>query len=180
MRVIAGLYKGRRLCTPKGNWLRPTTDRNREFLFSYLGNWVEEVRILDLFAGIGSLGIEALSRGASSATFVDASYQAVQLLRKNLAWVHQPTQVFIEDAKAFLKKTALPVDIIFADPPYSFSEFADLMQIIQDRHLLSGPGLLVHEAGRKNRVEHPSGFRAVKRKPLGDTLITIYEIVYES
>lgn len=80
MRVISGAFKGRRLHTPKGDWLRPTSDRTREFIFSYLGNYVPNSRVLDLFAGTGGLGIEALSRGAAQATFVDVSAQAVTII----------------------------------------------------------------------------------------------------
>src|SRR6185436_9956432 len=84
MRVIAGAYKGRRLVAPKGTETRPTSDRVREALFSILGDRVDDARVLDLFAGSGALGIEALSRGAEQATFVDNAPPAIAALRRNL------------------------------------------------------------------------------------------------
>jgi len=84
MRVITGLYKGHRLFVPSGNKIRPTTDRTREFLFSYLGDMIKDAYLLDLFAGSGSVGIEALSRNAAQVIFVDNSHRACEFIKKNL------------------------------------------------------------------------------------------------
>jgi 16S rRNA (guanine966-N2)-methyltransferase len=179
MRVIAGIYKGRKLYTAKGDWLRPTSDRNREFLFAYLGNLIEEARVVDLFAGTGSLGIEALSRGASSATFVDAAFAAIQVLRKNLQFVEQPTLVCRQDAQVFLHQSVPPAEFIFADPPYEFTDFAALMELIRARRLLAPNGWLVYESGTRSQPVSAPAFTIVKEKKLGDTLITIYRLNHE-
>jgi 16S rRNA (guanine966-N2)-methyltransferase len=120
VRVIAGRFGGRRLSAPKGARTRPTADRVRESLFSILGD-VEGARVLDLFAGSGALGIEALSRGAASATFVDSSPAAVRAVRDNLAALEQPADVRRADARAFLRtarKAGREYDLVFLDPPY--------------------------------------------------------------
>src|SRR3954447_19373138 len=102
MRVVAGAYKGRRLHAPRGRRTRPTSDRVREALFSILGD-IEGTRVLDLFAGSGALGIEALSRGASEAVFVDKSRRAGEAIRANLkALGDLPAAVRVEDALAYL------------------------------------------------------------------------------
>jgi 16S rRNA (guanine966-N2)-methyltransferase len=122
MRVVAGEFKGRRLAAPKGAGTRPTADRVREALFSILGP-VDGLVVLDLFAGSGALGIEALSRGAASATFVDSDRRAVTAVRANLAAAGVEAAVHHRDAIAFLGDPALHEtaqnDLVFCDPPYS-------------------------------------------------------------
>ena len=119
MRVIAGDYKGRRLHAPPGTHVRPTPDRVREALFSILGDRVIDARVLDLFAGTGALGIEALSRGAESATFVDDDRDAVDAITRNLTEIGASGEVKRRDALAFLAQTPARFDLVFADPPYS-------------------------------------------------------------
>jgi 16S rRNA (guanine966-N2)-methyltransferase len=122
MRVIAGLYRGRRLKVPPGVRTRPTADRVREALFSILGD-VEDARVADLFAGSGALGIEALSRGASGATFVEHDAGAVGVLKFNLAalGIVEDVEVFEWDALRWLETVgdSLEFDVVFLDPPYS-------------------------------------------------------------
>jgi 16S rRNA (guanine966-N2)-methyltransferase len=119
VRVIAGAYKGRTLRAPPGRGTRPTSDRVREALFSILGD-VSDARVLDLFAGSGALGIEALSRGAAHATFVDSSRRAADAIRANLGAIGDPgAQVRVEDALSYLARADGTYDLVFADPPYS-------------------------------------------------------------
>lgn len=121
MRVIAGAYGGRRLRAPTGADTRPTSDRVREALFSVLGERVAGARVLDLFAGTGALGIEALSRGASEATFVDSSLAAIRVLEANLAGLGITAQVHRADARAFTRtarRRPRQYDLVFLDPPY--------------------------------------------------------------
>jgi 16S rRNA (guanine966-N2)-methyltransferase len=120
MRIIAGEYKGRRLVAPPGTATRPTSDRVREALFSILGARVEDADVLDLFAGSGALGIEALSRGAQKATFVDNAPAALTTIRRNLEGVQGAT-VVRRDARAFLRdarENGRQYDLVFLDPPY--------------------------------------------------------------
>jgi 16S rRNA (guanine966-N2)-methyltransferase len=122
MRVIAGQYRGRRLKAPPGVRTRPTADRVREALFSILGD-VEDMRVVDLFAGSGALGIETLSRGAEHATFVESDHGAVGILKFNLAalGIVEGVEVFEWDVPRWLETVAgsLDFDLVFVDPPYS-------------------------------------------------------------
>jgi 16S rRNA (guanine966-N2)-methyltransferase len=122
MRVVAGTHRGRRLSAPPGLQVRPTSDRVREALFSILGP-VTGARVLDLFAGSGALGIEALSRGAGSAVFVDSDPVAAGAVRENLARLGLEAGVHRQDALAFLGRSppapGEAFDLVFLDPPYS-------------------------------------------------------------
>jgi len=122
MRVIAGRYRGQRLKTPPGVRTRPTADRVREALFSILGN-VEDLQVADLFAGSGALGIEALSRGAEHATFVEENHGAMGILRFNLAalGIVEGVEVFEWDVLRWLRTVdgQLAFDLVLVDPPYS-------------------------------------------------------------
>jgi 16S rRNA (guanine966-N2)-methyltransferase len=180
MRVISGAFKGRRLHTPKGDWLRPTSDRTREFIFSYLGNYVPNSVVLDLFAGTGSLGIESLSRGATQATFVDISYQSILIIKKNLELVQQKAEVHKREAIAFVQETRFKYDLIFADPPYRYSEGAGLLHTVRSQQILNAQGLCIFETSSRQPLPVVAGFRLLKEKNLGDTAIYFYEIAYES
>jgi 16S rRNA (guanine966-N2)-methyltransferase len=119
MRVVAGEYRGRRLQAPRGTSVRPTSDRVREALFSILGD-IEGLRVLDLFAGSGALAIEALSRGAASATLVENDRAALDAIRANLAPLEGANaEVVRADVLAWLGGRRGPFDLVFADPPYS-------------------------------------------------------------
>jgi 16S rRNA (guanine966-N2)-methyltransferase len=119
MRVVAGEYRGRRLQAPRGTSVRPTSDRVREALFSILGD-IEGLRVLDLFAGSGALAIEALSRGAASATLVENDRAALDAIRANLAPLEGANAEIVRaDALAWLGGRRGPFDLVFADPPYS-------------------------------------------------------------
>jgi 16S rRNA (guanine966-N2)-methyltransferase len=125
MRIVAGEFKGRRLVAPKGSSTRPTADRVREALFSILGP-VDGLVVLDLFAGSGALGIEALARGAERAVFVESDQKAVTAIHANLAAVGVEAPVHRREALAFLTDTGLHEtaqnDLVFCDPPYSSAE----------------------------------------------------------
>src|SRR5829696_2263003 len=121
MRIVAGQFRGRRLQAPHGTSVRPTSDRVREALFSILGD-VTGLRVLDLFAGSGALGIEALSRGAADAVFVESSRRAAEVVRENLRAVgEEDAPVRVESVQAYLRRASgqATYDLVFADPPYS-------------------------------------------------------------
>src|SRR5258705_10119522 len=121
MRVIAGRFKGRRLKTPTWEGLRPTSDKLRETLFNILAPRVAGARVLDLFAGTGALGIEALSRGAAHVTFVESDPLAIKAIEQNLAKTRFQGEVMSMDVFSYLDRRAhvKPFDIIIADPPYA-------------------------------------------------------------
>ena len=134
MRVITGTARGRVLRTLEGEDVRPTTDRVKEAVFSIIQFEIEGRRVLDLFAGSGQLGIEALSRGAASATFVDMSKDSLSAVKYNLEHTKlgDNAKVIQTDALSFLKLTKDKFDIVFLDPPYASSLVADSMKLLSD------------------------------------------------
>ncbi|MGI6567123.1 MAG: 16S rRNA (guanine(966)-N(2))-methyltransferase RsmD [Firmicutes bacterium] len=178
MRVIAGAAKGRRLDSVKGLKTRPTSDRVKESLFSILGERVAMGRFLDLYAGSGAVGIEALSRGAPAAVFVDHSRAAVQVIRRNLertglAELAEVYQTNVERAVSILAKRRLDFACIFLDPPYSSGRAAGTLAAI-DQSSLAGPDtLVIVEHGRQEEVpERVGSLRLCRVQAYGDTKIS--------
>jgi 16S rRNA (guanine966-N2)-methyltransferase len=174
MRVIAGAYKGRRLQSPKGSETRPTSDRVREALFSILGD-VSGLRVLDLYAGSGALGIEALSRGASEVVFVESGRGAADAIRANLRAVGDPEAIiWVGDALAYLGRAArdAPFDLVFADPPYSSATQVGegLSQLLPP--VLAQSSLTVTESDK--RAPMPLTLPLVDERVYGDTRIAIH------
>lgn len=175
MRVIAGRFGGRRLMAPPGAGIRPTSDRVREALFSVLGEAVVDARVLDLFAGSGALGIEALSRGASEATFVDCAPAAVRAIRANLESLEIDAEVHRADARAALRAAraaARQYDLVFLDPPYRLA--ARLAPGLSEaiRVLLAPDGSVVSESDRRAPLDLTLPLRDQRR--YGHTLIRIH------
>lgn len=133
MRIIAGRAKGRRLHSPPGSVTRPMTDRAREGLFSSLGTAVEGARVLDLFAGSGTLGLEALSRGAATVRFVERSRQIADVLRRNVETVGLGGEVVMADVASYLSGAPAPMDLVFVDPPYALatSEVEHVLELLE-------------------------------------------------
>jgi len=119
MRIIAGAAKGRRLIAPDSKGTRPVTDRVREAVFSIVGSWVEEANVLDLYAGSGSFGLEALSRGARAATFVENGAKALIALRRNIEVVGLGGTVVSSKVSDYLNRSAGSYDLVFMDPPWT-------------------------------------------------------------
>jgi len=144
MRVITGTARGRRLKEPKNMDIRPTTDKVKESIFNILQFDIEGRRVLDLFAGTGQLGIEALSRGAKSATFVDESNEAIKIVKENLEQCKLKGDVVRENAVTFLGQCG-KYDVVFLDPPYASGLMdAALLKIIQFDILADG-GIIICE-----------------------------------
>jgi len=180
MRVIAGRYGGRRLAAPAGSATRPTSDRVREAVFSMLAalGGIDPAQVLDLFAGSGALGIEALSRGAGSATFVERHEPALEILRANLAVVGLgPPEVRVRagdavDALGWAVVDGEQFDLVFVDPPYA--DAAAVGRVIERGLLgvLAPGGLVVCESDRRSPIELDLPLERERR--YGDTLIRIY------
>jgi 16S rRNA (guanine966-N2)-methyltransferase len=172
MRVVAGVAGGLRLTAPPGRRLRPTTDRVREAMFSSLTslNAVADARVLDLYAGTGALGIEALSRGAMSATFVDADHAAIRTIEQNLATTRLGGQAKVvhSDALRFLEGTQWDTlwhfDLALVDPPYAFDEWPRLLAALPAR-------LAMLETGVHIDIHPP--WVAIKSRRHGDTVVTL-------
>jgi 16S rRNA (guanine966-N2)-methyltransferase len=175
MRVIAGRWGGRRLQAPPGDATRPTSDRVREALFSVLGDRVDGARVLDLFAGSGALGIEALSRGAAEVTFVDSAPAALKALRANLTALGAEAESRRQDARRFLasaSSAAREYDLVFLDPPY---RLADRLggELSQTLPAVLAPGaVVVSESDRRSPLD--LGLPLHDERRYGDTLIRIH------
>ncbi len=144
MRIIAGAAKGRRLAAPRGTGTRPFTGRAKESVFAVLGDAVEGARVLDLYAGSGSLGLEALSRGARSVTFVESSRPALEALRKNVAAVGLGGTIVSERVEVYLETGGdEPFDLVFVDPPYALPEEDLDERLVAVSDLVGGGGIVV-------------------------------------
>lgn len=180
MRVIAGSVGGIRLDAPK-SLARPSTDRLREALFSILAPRLEGVRVLDLFAGSGALGIEALSRGAASATFVDTDFDAIRAIRGNLerARFAELATVVKRDVFSFLRDVTSPFDLILADPPYAERMgkdlVVDLLQTPCLPDLLGEGALLVIESSRAKPYEISPALQCLKVRRYGKSHLHFLE-----
>lgn len=177
LRVVSGTAGGLHLVAPKG--ARPTTDRNKEALFSSLGDVVVDAVVLDLFAGSGALGIEALSRGATSAVFVDRDRHAVDAVRTNLGTTGFADRARVQgtSASTFLRHVPdeAPFGMVFVDPPYDLA--ADDLSALLDA--LDGEGWLTPHAtvAIETRAGHqpalPGGWRVGRERSRGDTLLVV-------
>jgi 16S rRNA (guanine(966)-N(2))-methyltransferase RsmD len=174
VRIVAGSFKGRRLQAPRGTNTRPTADRVREALFSILGR-LDGERVLDLYAGSGALGIEALSRGAAEAVFVDSDQRAIEAIRRNLDAVGAQADVHRRDALAYLRAaTGGPFDLVFLDPPYSSaSELAGPLSELLPAVLSKDPRI-VSESDKRNPLELT--LPLVDERVYGDTRIAIHRV----
>ena len=175
MRVIAGTYGGRRLQAPPGEATRPTSDRVREALFSILGDRLQDARVLDLFAGSGALGLEALSRGAATVTFVDSAPAAIRALRANLEALGAEAEVVRADALRWLRSApaaARQYDLVFLDPPYRRAGELGAPLSAALAPALAAGALVVAEADRRAPLELT--MTATDERRYGDTLIRFH------
>ena len=180
MRVIAGIARGIRLEEPGDLPVRPTLDRVREAVFSMLTGRIEGARFLDLFAGTGANGIEALSRGAATATLVDSLPKVSALIRRNLAKtrLHPNARVLLLDLPQNLHHAcdpAGPYDLIYADPPHAFTDYDALLAAASDAKLLaSGGWLLLEHPASLPPSEAGHGFTQVRQRRYGRTMLSVF------
>jgi 16S rRNA (guanine966-N2)-methyltransferase len=176
MRVVAGAYGGRRLVAPPGDATRPTSDRVREALFSVLGPSIVGARVLDLYAGSGALGIEALSRGAGAAVFVDRAPAAIKAIRANLAALDIEAEVLLMAARTALRtatRRGEAYDLVFLDPPYRHD--AELgRELSEALPAVLAPGArVVSESDRRDRLA--LDLHLTDERRYGDTVIRIHD-----
>ena len=177
MRVITGKARGIQLKTPNGMKTRPTADRVKEALFSIINFDIPGARVLDLFGGTGQLGIEALSRGAKSAAFVDAGEDACRLIRENLkrTKLEQDARVIRSDYMDYLLRCRESYEIIILDPPYAEAFLENALKCITEIDILQSGGIIVTE--RPLGKELPwdfEGYTRSKDYKYGNVLLTIY------
>ncbi len=169
MRVVAGESRGRPIVAPEGNRTRPTSDRVRESIFNMLFSLkaTEDSAILDLYAGCGALGIEALSRGARHCTFVEQDRRAVECIRnnlENLGYTDRAT-VIQADVVTWVDQSNMKFDVVLADPPYADDSWKSLLDTVESRWLVA-------EAG--DTVEQHPRWDVVREKTYGTTVVTVF------
>lgn len=180
MRVISGSAKGRPLKSVPGMGTRPTTDKVKEAIFSMIGPYFDGGAVLDLFAGTGGLGIEALSRGMDRAVFVDLDYKSVETVKANLqaTGLAESAEVYRNDAERALKSLAkrnTSFDLVFLDPPYRLKHGNKLMERMDELNLLEDQATIVLEYETSSDYQDDFGpFRMIRKTDYGETGITIY------
>ncbi|GAW91403.1 16S rRNA (guanine(966)-N(2))-methyltransferase RsmD [Calderihabitans maritimus] len=184
MRVIAGTARGMRLKSPKGSGSRPTTDRVKEAVFNMLGDKILDSWFLDMFAGSGSMGIEALSRGAARAVFIDKRSEATAIVTENLQRVGMLEKAVVIRGDVFkvlprLQQQKLVFDIIFVDPPYGWELTTEAVGQIVALSLLKRDGVAVLETGAREEVPEQMGaLGLLRQRRYGDTVISFYSFCY--
>lgn len=174
MRVITGSARGRKLKTPENYDIRPTTDNVKESVFNIIQFDIEGRRVLDLFAGTGQLGIECLSRGASSAVFVDQSREAVKIVKENLKACGLSGTVVQADALSFLR-TCGKFDIIFVDPPYDSDLYESVLNTVNSIDILSDGGIIICESRRERALpEMTAPYKKRREYTYGKVKLCIY------
>ncbi|MCB1438718.1 MAG: 16S rRNA (guanine(966)-N(2))-methyltransferase RsmD [Nitratireductor sp.] len=181
MRIVGGIYRGRRLSAPSSQRVRPTTDRTRESLFNILANRFdfEGKRVIDLFAGTGALGLEAMSRGAEFCLFMDESAEGHGLVRGNIEalGLQGSTALQRRDATKPGERGAFPpFDLVFLDPPYGRNLGTRAMRALLDGGWLNADALVILEESAAEFPEGVSGFELAEKRAFGDTLIGFFTI----
>ncbi|WP_434036134.1 RsmD family RNA methyltransferase [Formosa sp. 4Alg 33] len=166
MRIISGLYKGRRITAPKKLPARPTTDMAKEALFNILNNtyYFDDVSVLDLFAGIGSISYEFASRGTTKITCVDQEADCIKFINDTAEGFEMPIDAIKSDVFKFLEGTTLKSTIIFADPPYAFpvEEFSKIPQLVFENNLLEADGVLIVEHSKHTDISNLEHYKYSK------------------
>lgn len=178
MRVITGSAKGTTLKTPDGLLTRPTTERVKEALFSSLHFMLPGRKVLDLFSGTGQMGIEALSRGASSCVFIDNRKEAVALIQENVrrAKLEKQAKVLQSDYLAYLERCRERFDIILLDPPYAEKFLENALQKISEIDILAEDGIIVTERPVEKSLEGEfTGLTRLKDHRYGKIMITMFQ-----
>ncbi|MDX9887672.1 MAG: 16S rRNA (guanine(966)-N(2))-methyltransferase RsmD [Anaerovoracaceae bacterium] len=177
MRIITGKYRGRRLETPRDYSVRPTSDRVKEAIFSMISQDIDQSIVLDLFAGTGSLGLEALSRGAKHCYFIDNERESIRLLKSNISYCKADNEatVFVGDFKYAMSKIKEAIDIAFLDPPYETKFLDEALEQVSRQGFMAPGGLVITEHGPKKIMPDSIGsLEKIKEKKYGQVHVTIY------
>lgn len=181
MRIVSGKYKGRRISPPTNLPVRPTTDLSKEALFNILNHQFSfrELKVLDLFAGTGSISYEFASRGAEPITAVDADFGCVNFIKKTAQQFDMDITAIKSDVYKFLERTKIKSDLVFADPPYDFTQeqFEKVYQLIFDNELLEDDGLLIIEHSSHTSLEHLEHFSNSRK--YGGSVFSFFEYELE-
>lgn len=175
MKIISGLYKGRNLKGFDIEGTRPTMDRVKESLFASINSYLDDATVLDLFAGSGNLGIEALSNGAKEAYFCDKNKKCINIIKDNIKLLNiENYKLYNMDFRKLLKTINNKFDIIFVDPPYKTNYVPESVKLINDDDLVNEGGIIVLEMDNLNNLIYDKNkFKEIKNKKYGDKYIVI-------
>lgn len=178
MRIIAGKAGGLKLKSLKGRDVRPTLDRVKESMFNIIAFYLPETEVLDLFSGFGNLGIEALSRRAKKADFVELKQAHLNIIEENLnkAKLLEKADLYQQDVYSYLKNSNKKYDLIFMDPPYQKKMTAEAIELIIKNNLLKDKGLIISEKSASEKTNEFAELDIIKNKIYGNSLLTIYQL----
>lgn len=180
MRIIAGSRRSRTIKAPKGKATRPTQDKLKEAFFHKLGPYFQGGRMLDLYAGSGSVGLEALSRGMDEAVFVEMSREALMVIKENikaLDFTRESTVLALRDKRALTQLQGQQFDFIFLDPPYAYADLEDVLERIGSQGYLTATGVVLVEADKDRVLREVYGvLRCVEQRIYGITQLWYYQI----
>ncbi|TGV01130.1 16S rRNA (guanine(966)-N(2))-methyltransferase RsmD [Flavivirga rizhaonensis] len=178
MRIISGIYKSRKIVAPKNLPVRPTTDMAKESLFNILNNlfYFDEISVLDLFAGTGNISYEFVSRGTQNITCVDQDYGCIKFINQTAEAFEMPINTIKSDVFKFLEKSSLQTDVIFADPPYNFSEeqFSKIPELVFKNNMLLENGILIIEHSKHTDLSNLNHYNY--SKSYGGNIFSFFEI----
>ena len=179
MRITGGVYRGRIIKVPDGLEVRPTQDRVREALFNIIQNEIRGARFLDVFAGSGAVGLEALSRGAASVVFVERSARHIAFIRSNSEMLESVPEIIQADAYRYLAGfSGQPFDIVYADPPYALGEeqgFETVLGNLAERNVLKPGGLFIAETTFRIKAEDLPDWDLCRDREYGKTRLVIWK-----
>ena len=177
MRIVSGIYKSRKILAPKNLPVRPTTDMAKESLFNIINNlyYFDDVTVLDLFSGTGNISYEFASRGTKQITAVDAHFGCVKFINETSKTFNMPIQTIKSDVFKFLEKSSLQSHIIFADPPYNFTDdlFAKIPELVFKNNLLLEGGLLIVEHSKHTKLSSLNNYSY--SKSYGGNMFSFFE-----
>lgn len=179
MKIIAGMHRGRPLKTLGGEATRPSSGRVREAMFNIIGPWIGGQRVLDLYAGSGALGIEALSRGAAAAVLVEQAAPAIAVIRDNLKTLKLEAEVLPSAVITALPRLTGTFGLVFADPPYDLAadELPQVLAKLDERGLVARGGLVMLEHRRGTPLPEAVGGLVLRRRyPYSDTEVSVFEL----
>jgi 16S rRNA (guanine966-N2)-methyltransferase len=184
MRIIAGEFRGRIIESVRDMSVRPTTDRAKQTIFDILSNRIDfdGLEVLDLFAGSGSLGLEAISRGVKSVTFIDKARKSLDVLEKNAAALGCASKCTVYQADVFwyLKNIKHKFDLVFTDPPYKLENIGELPKAIYESGILNAGTYVVMEHSRESIIELDEKKYDILKKPFGQTTVLILKAIIPS
>ncbi|MEI8242307.1 MAG: 16S rRNA (guanine(966)-N(2))-methyltransferase RsmD [bacterium] len=184
MRITGGEFCGRPVKVPAGDKVRPTQDRVRGALFSMLAEQVPGARVLDLFAGSGAVGLEAISRGAQEAVWVESDRRHVAILKANVQTFGAAGQVVGDDCLRWLRRVeGAPFDLVFADPPYEWAQehgFAGIAELLRSRRLVRPGGILVAEQPTELPAAALPEWEMLRDRAYGHTRLVVYRMMQEA